>query len=69
VKPKAQLLAALAEVGVTPEDYQDIQRAQALVHKVNARLAARHAAVVYALTVCPAYGPRGVPWPTDFAET
>ena len=68
MKPKAQLLAVLAEVGVTPEDYGDVQRARRLVDQVNARLAARGAAVLYAITMCSAQGARTT-WPSEITES
>jgi hypothetical protein len=51
---RAQLLAALADVGVEPDDYALIEQAKALVDDVNARLRARGSAMVYSVTFCAA---------------
>jgi hypothetical protein len=49
-RARAQLLAALAEVGVEPEDYALIEQARALVDDVNARLRARKSTMIYTVT-------------------
>ena len=51
---RARLLAALADVGVEPDDYALIEQAKALVDEVNARLRARSAEMVYSVTFCAA---------------
>ena len=50
------LFDALAEVGVTEDDYLAVQKARRIIDAVNARLAARGATVVYAVT-CNPVGP------------
>lgn len=45
-----KLQAALADVGVTPDDYGDVEKARRIIDRVNARLAARAAPVRYAVT-------------------
>lgn len=49
---RALLLAALAEVGVEPEDYALIEQAKILVDGVNARLRTRGSNMVYSVTFC-----------------
>jgi hypothetical protein len=49
---KTQLLAALADVGVEPDDYAAIEQARALVDGVNERLRARGSRMVYTVTFC-----------------
>jgi hypothetical protein len=49
---RALLLAALAEVGVEPEDYALIEQAKILVDGVNARLRARGSNMVYSVAFC-----------------
>jgi hypothetical protein len=49
---RALLLAALAEVGVEPEDYALIEQAKILVDGVNARIRARGSNMVYSVTFC-----------------
>ena len=49
---RAQLLAALAEVGVEPDDYALVEQAKALVDEVNARLRARGSVMVYSVAFC-----------------
>lgn len=43
------LLELLAELGVTEQDYADIERAERIVEEVNRRLWARRAKTRYAL--------------------
>lgn len=45
----AKLLASLAEVGITEDDYKAINRARRLVDEVNAHLAARESPVRFAI--------------------
>jgi hypothetical protein len=47
-----QLLAALADVGVQPDDYELIEQARALVDEVNARLRTRGSRMIYMITFC-----------------
>ena len=49
---RVSLLAALAEVGVEPDDYELIEQAKVLVDGVNARLRARGSNMVYSVTFC-----------------
>jgi hypothetical protein len=49
---KPQLLAALADVGVEPEDYALIEQARALVDAVNTRLRGRGSRMIYLITFC-----------------
>lgn len=49
---RARLLAALADVGVEPDDYELIEQAKALVDEVNGRLRSRHSAMLYSVTFC-----------------
>jgi hypothetical protein len=49
---KPQLLAALADVGVQPDDYALIEQARALVDEVNARLRRRGSRMIYTITFC-----------------
>ena len=58
-RPPAQLLAALAEVGVSPDDYALIERAKELIDEVNARLRERKSNMTYCVMFC-ATPPR--PW-------
>ena len=53
---RARLLAALADVGVEPDDYELIEQAKALVDEVNRRLRSRHSEMLYSVTFC-AVGP------------
>ena len=53
-QPPAQLLAALAEVGVAPDDYALIQRAKELVDEVNSRLRERRSNMAYVVMFCAA---------------
>lgn len=52
-KPRKQLLKALAEVGVTEDDWRSIERARRQVDIVNAQLVGRDAGVMYAVTCVP----------------
>jgi hypothetical protein len=45
-----------ADAGVTEDDYLQIQKARRLVDTVNARLAARGASLMYAVTCNPVGG-------------
>ena len=56
VSGKAALMAALADHGVTPDDYRLIEKARRLVDQVNARLSARGATLAYTVT-CNPFGP------------
>jgi phage-related protein len=49
---KPELLAALADVGVQPDDYALIEQARALVDEVNARLQRRGSRMIYTITFC-----------------
>ncbi len=49
---KAELLAALADVGVQPDDFALIEQARALVDQVNARLRTRGSRMIYTITFC-----------------
>ena len=49
---KPELLAALADVGVQPDDYALIEQARALVDEVNARLRSRGSRMIYTITFC-----------------
>jgi hypothetical protein len=49
---KPELLAALADVGVQPDDYALIEQARALVDEVNARLRTRGSRMIYTITFC-----------------
>ena len=49
---KQQLLAALADVGVEPDDYALIEQARALVDEVNNRLRTRRSGMIYMITFC-----------------
>jgi hypothetical protein len=49
---KPELLAALADVGVQPEDYALIERARGLVDEVNARLRRRGSRMIYTIAFC-----------------
>jgi hypothetical protein len=49
---RAQLLAALADVGVQPDDYELIEQARALIDDVNARLRTRGSRMIYMITFC-----------------
>ena len=53
-QPPEQLLAALAEVGVAPDDYALIQHAKELVDEVNARLRERRSNMAYVVMFCAA---------------
>jgi hypothetical protein len=52
VSAKPKLLAALADVGVQPDDYALIEQARALVDEVNARLHRRGSRMIYTITFC-----------------
>lgn len=54
-------MSALEDAGVTAQDQADVAEARRLVDEVNARLAARGAPLVFAVTVSSAV-PRN-PWP------
>jgi hypothetical protein len=60
---KPQLLAALADVGVQPDDYALIEQARALVDEVNARLRSRGSRMIYMITFCNAVPVRQPDWP------
>lgn len=47
------LRAALADAGVTEQDYAQIQRARRIVDKVNAGLAARGASLLFSVGMHP----------------
>jgi hypothetical protein len=49
---KPELLAALADVGVQPDDYALIEEARALVDTVNRRLRRRGSRMIYTITFC-----------------
>jgi hypothetical protein len=49
---KPELLAALAGVGVLPDDYELIEQARAIVDEVNARLRRRGSRMIYTITFC-----------------
>jgi hypothetical protein len=49
---RPELLAALADVGVQPDDYALIEQARALVDTVNARLRRRGSRMIYTITFC-----------------
>jgi hypothetical protein len=49
---RPKLLAALADVGVQPDDYELIERARGLVDEVNARLQRRGSRMIYTITFC-----------------
>jgi hypothetical protein len=49
---KPELLAALADVGVQPDDYALIEEARALVDTVNKRLRRRGSRMIYTITFC-----------------
>jgi hypothetical protein len=49
---KRELLAALADVGVQPDDYALIEEARALVDTVNRRLRRRGSRMIYTITFC-----------------
>ena len=51
-----KLFDALADAGVTEDDYLQIQKARRLVDTVNARLASRGATLMYAVTCNPVGG-------------
>lgn len=63
---KPQLLAALADVGVEPEDYALIEQARALVDSVNTRLRSRGSRMVYLITFCNATPTRPTDRPSAF---
>ena len=48
-----KLFDSLAEVGVTEDDYLAVQKARRIIDGVNARLAARGATVIHAVTCNP----------------
>jgi len=52
-RQNGKLFDALREVGVTPADYLEIEKARHIVDRVNALLAARGATVIYAVTCNP----------------
>jgi phage-related protein len=49
---RPELLAALAGVGVQPDDYELIEQARSLVDEVNARLRRRGSRMIYTITFC-----------------
>ena len=49
---RRELLAALAGVGVQPDDYELIEQARSLVDEVNARLRRRGSRMIYTITFC-----------------
>lgn len=49
---RPELLAALAGVGVQPDDYELIEQARVLVDEVNARLRRRGSRMIYTITFC-----------------
>ena len=49
---RPELLAALADVGVQPDDYALIEQARALVDTVNNRLRRRGSRMIYTITFC-----------------
>jgi hypothetical protein len=53
VAAERQAVRALGDVGVTPADYLEIEKARHIVDRVNALLAARGATVIYAVTCNP----------------
>lgn len=57
---RATLLRLLAELGVTEQDYDDIERAKAIVHEVNLRLWKRRAPTRY--DVLSSGGPPDIVW-------
>jgi hypothetical protein len=63
-RARSQLLAALADVGVEPDDYALIEDAKALVDEVNTRLRARKSYMVYSVIFCaaPPPPPQPEPW-------
>jgi len=67
-RARTQLLAALADVGVEPDDYALIEDAKALVDEVNARLRARKSCMVYSVTFCAAPPPQPQPEPWSGAS-
>jgi hypothetical protein len=52
VQAKPELLAALADVGVQPDDYALIEEARTLVDTVNRRLRRRGSRMIYTITFC-----------------
>lgn len=52
-RQNGKLYDALREVGITPADYLEIEKARHIVDRVNALLAARGATVMYAVTCNP----------------
>jgi hypothetical protein len=51
---RPELLAALAGVGVQPDDFELIEQARSLVDEVNARLRRRGSHMIYTITFCTA---------------
>jgi phage-related protein len=49
---RPELLAALADVGVQPDDYELIEQARSLVDEVNARLRRRGSRMIYTIAFC-----------------
>ena len=49
---RPELLAALADVGVQPDDYALIEQARTLVDTVNKRLRRRGSRMIYTITFC-----------------
>jgi hypothetical protein len=49
---RPKLLAALADVGVQPDDYALIEQARTLVDEVNTRLRRRGSRMIYTITFC-----------------
>ena len=73
-KKNGKLFDALAEVGVSEDDYQQVEKARRLIDAVNARLVARESPIRYAVTMNSTGAMPGrithVPQPTNtFAES
>jgi hypothetical protein len=64
---KPQLVEALAQAGITEDDYRQIQKAQQIVDRVNARLAQRGALLMYAVMTVSAQSARTT-WPSEIRE-
>ena len=64
--PRKQQLAALADAGITPEDQQQIEKARRIIDAVNARLAARGAALMFC--IIPAVAHSRQEWPARSDE-
>lgn len=63
VSARPELLAALADVGVQPDDYALIEEARALVDTVNRRLRRRGSRMIYTITFCNAVPVQDVDFP------